>query len=255
MFGSAVIARPAAAGGSFSPLDLSPAAWYDASDSATITESGGLISAWNDKSGNANHLAQATGANQPTYTSAGQNGKNVVTFDGTSDIMRCTPGATIGTAALTKILVYSRNTTTDPTLTAPPLLMTNGTNSAGPLDHYQSGAQNRYTIGAASSISASWFDMRNSADTCLVHEIVAVKDSGGAGIHGVTEYINGTLHNTANITATWSTASQTINVGARPDLATLFAGYLCEAVVLNTTLSAGERSSFSSYSASKWGTP
>ena len=43
-------------GAAFSPLDLSPAAWFDASDSGSITESGGAVSQWNDKSGVGNHV-------------------------------------------------------------------------------------------------------------------------------------------------------------------------------------------------------
>ena len=56
--------------------------WLDASDAATITESSGAVSQWNDKSGNANHVSQATGSAQPTTGSFTQNGLNVLGFDG-----------------------------------------------------------------------------------------------------------------------------------------------------------------------------
>lgn len=55
--------------------------WFDASDASTVTESGGAISAWADKSGNANHLTQGSASFKPTYTLAGQNGKNYISFD------------------------------------------------------------------------------------------------------------------------------------------------------------------------------
>ena len=58
------------------------AAWYDASDTATITESGGAVSAWADKSGNDNHLTQANASLQPVTGSETQNGLNVISFDG-----------------------------------------------------------------------------------------------------------------------------------------------------------------------------
>jgi hypothetical protein len=74
----------------FSPLDLSPALWLDAADTSTITESSGSVSQWNDKSGNAYHVSQATGANQPTYVTAGQNGLNVIAFDGNDALVRNT---------------------------------------------------------------------------------------------------------------------------------------------------------------------
>jgi len=71
----------------FTPASLSGlAAWYDASQ-ITGTTDGAALSQWNDLSGNARHLRQATGASQPIYKTAIQNGKGVVRFDGTNDVM------------------------------------------------------------------------------------------------------------------------------------------------------------------------
>jgi hypothetical protein len=42
-------------------------AWYDAQDAATVTQTGGVVSAWVDKFGLRN-LVQATAARQPTYS-------------------------------------------------------------------------------------------------------------------------------------------------------------------------------------------
>ena len=70
-------------GAGFSPSDIADLAlWLDASDETTITESGGSVSQWSDKSGNGNHATQGTGANQPT-TGGTLNGKNALTFVGT----------------------------------------------------------------------------------------------------------------------------------------------------------------------------
>jgi hypothetical protein len=61
------------------------ALWLDANDAGTITKDGGnLVSQWNDKSGNARHVTQATAANRPTYQAAGLNGKPAVYFDAAS---------------------------------------------------------------------------------------------------------------------------------------------------------------------------
>lgn len=53
----------------WSPADLAGTlvAWYDAQDVGTITQSGGDVSQWDDKSGNARHMVQATGSRQPAY--------------------------------------------------------------------------------------------------------------------------------------------------------------------------------------------
>ena len=70
--------RPRASG--FSPKSISGLyAWYDAADATTITQATG-VSSWADKSGNGRTCSQATGANQPAYVLAGQNGKNVIDF-------------------------------------------------------------------------------------------------------------------------------------------------------------------------------
>lgn len=42
--------------------------WLDSADSTSIVQSGGIVSQWNDKSGNANNATQATLANRPTYS-------------------------------------------------------------------------------------------------------------------------------------------------------------------------------------------
>lgn len=66
---------------SFSPSDLSPALWLDASDTSTITESGGSVSQWDNK-GSLGNFTQATGAVQPTTGSTTLNGRNVIDFAG-----------------------------------------------------------------------------------------------------------------------------------------------------------------------------
>lgn len=63
--------------------------WLDAADASTITSSGGAVSQWNDKSAFARNFTQGTGANQPTTNSRTLNGKNVLDYDGTNDVMSC----------------------------------------------------------------------------------------------------------------------------------------------------------------------
>lgn len=56
--------------------------WLDAADATTVTLNSGNVSEWRDKSGDNRHFAQSTSAAQPVYTTAGQNGRNCLTFDG-----------------------------------------------------------------------------------------------------------------------------------------------------------------------------
>jgi hypothetical protein len=81
--------RPRATG--FTPRSISGlAAWWDASDAASITTVSGAVSQWNDKSGNGVHATQTTANNRPVNTSQTLNGRAVMTFDGSNDIMSFT---------------------------------------------------------------------------------------------------------------------------------------------------------------------
>ena len=88
-------------GGNVWPLNVSALpyttnlfAHYDAADGATIfdsnsggsqTTNGGAVGRWEDKSGNARHLLQATANNRPVLRDAHRNGRNGIEFDGTND--------------------------------------------------------------------------------------------------------------------------------------------------------------------------
>jgi len=71
--------RPTASG--FNPKNISGIyAWYDASAASSITLNGSNVSEWRDLSGGGRHVSNGTAATQPAYTTAGQNGKNCLTF-------------------------------------------------------------------------------------------------------------------------------------------------------------------------------
>jgi hypothetical protein len=63
-------------------------AWYDASDTATITVSGNAVTQWNDKSANAYNLTQGTAAYRPSSGTRTINSKNVIDFDGSNDLLK-----------------------------------------------------------------------------------------------------------------------------------------------------------------------
>jgi hypothetical protein len=70
--------RFAVAAGGWTPAQISPALWLDASDSntlfaantgSTLATVGGAVGRWEDKSGSARHVSQATPENRPTLIS------------------------------------------------------------------------------------------------------------------------------------------------------------------------------------------
>lgn len=77
----------------FSPLSLSPDAWYDPSDLSTlwkdtagttpVTTDGDAVARVDDKSGNGYHLLQGTAGNRPLYKTSG--GLHWLEFDGVDD--------------------------------------------------------------------------------------------------------------------------------------------------------------------------
>lgn len=72
----------------FNPLDYSPLLWVDAR--VGVIESGGLVSSWEDQSGNGNNLTQVDGFSQPTYTLVNSdfNGMPTVDFNGSSNYLK-----------------------------------------------------------------------------------------------------------------------------------------------------------------------
>lgn len=79
------LAPTVAATSAFSPADLSPAAWWDASDTGTVTTSSGAVTDWTDKSGNGWHLAQATSGRRPDYISSAINGLHAIQWPSTDN--------------------------------------------------------------------------------------------------------------------------------------------------------------------------
>ncbi len=61
--------------------------WLDASDADTITESGGNVSQWDDKSNAANHAVQTSSSAQPDTNSSTINSLNVIDFEQGSEFL------------------------------------------------------------------------------------------------------------------------------------------------------------------------
>ena len=98
------------AGSAWSPSQIAPQLWLDADDTNTITLNGATVSQWNDKSTFGRH-ATATGTAEPTATAAGLNGKRVITFDGSTDVLAVNldflAGVSHSAFIVTKPTVYS----------------------------------------------------------------------------------------------------------------------------------------------------
>lgn len=65
----------------WTPSEISPSFWVE-------SDSGFTPSQWNDKSGNAHHLLQATPGKRPSLLANAQNGLPAIRFDGLDDFMQ-----------------------------------------------------------------------------------------------------------------------------------------------------------------------
>ena len=125
--------------GLWSPAEITTALWLDAADASTITESGGAVSQWNDKSGSNRHAVQSTLTNKPTSYSASLNSLNVIRYDATDDFMSLqnTGGLTTATSFYVFAVRRSSVASAADTVTSRPLL---------------AGVGASYSIGADSTV-------------------------------------------------------------------------------------------------------
>jgi len=93
----------------WTPADIDTALWLDAADASTITEVGGAVSQWNDKSGGHHHVSQSLAGQRPTTGTRTLNGLNVIDFDG--DILFTSDSIVSGNPNLTLAVVVLYDTT------------------------------------------------------------------------------------------------------------------------------------------------
>lgn len=91
----------------FDPSELSPKAWWDASDATSITASGGEVTQWADLSGNGWTLQPTSSTERPGTGVTTQNGLNVLDFDGVDELRTGSNFGLVGTGALTVFVAFS----------------------------------------------------------------------------------------------------------------------------------------------------
>ena len=235
----------------FSPLDIvGLKGWYSADEG--VTESGGVVSQWDDLSGNSHHLTQATGGAQPTYSVSSFNARHGITFDGSNDVVSTALNAFIlgATTDLTAIIVFnSADLTTD-------------------ADRYAAYLGNGQTVDLTNAASASLF--LNHATNGVVggHCNSAYRAATGV-LNTSTNYrlvsrFDGSQHimYTNNVAGTPVAATTSftspgalyIGSGRQSGGATNFgAATIAEILIYDSALSSGDLNALDAYLTSKWG--
>jgi hypothetical protein len=220
------------------------AAWYDAADAGTIALNGSTVSQWNDKSGNARHVSQATAANQPAYA------PGAITFDGTNDHLTASG---INFSATDKLTVFMalRNVAADTTRSAfmfgAPFGSVSGLGADFPVD-----SQRRIRVDARGSVLA----FPGSAISVATQNVTSVFGFG-ADIAGdsIFAFVDGAqvLNNTSDL-GTGNFGTSSLFIGSYNAGAAFFSGTIYETVVVPALLSVADRQKIEGYLAWKWGT-
>jgi hypothetical protein len=209
--------------------------WLDASDAATLTSSGGLVSEWRDKSGNARHAVQTSPSSQPTL-----NGSAV----SISDYNRFMTGAMAAGSMPTSVqvtVVFTASGGGRNGYQSHPFTRT-ANNFPTPYDGYN----DTLLVGGPTGSYAGfggYADIRNrTTRTVLSTSMSATK---------VEQYLNGTLQKTDSGNYPYQDVPSIYYVGTRADRYTHFTGEINEIVVTNE-LSSADRTSLNSYLGAKW---
>lgn len=239
--------RPRATG--FDPRSIgSLAGWWDASDSSTVTLVSGVVSQWNDKSGNARHFTQTTGANRPSVLTAERNGKNVLNFGGSPISMTQTWTLELS-GGNTWIMVFSHRDALG-NVERPIMRMAVNPNAIqlGAGNAAQVSRRNR--IGSfVNNTSSTLFTADQQADSTNAWQVV----SSVVSTTQLTHVQNGAVQGSP------TTITGTIVSSANTTLRLCFDGvgysiaYVAEALIFSKALTAAERSRVERWLGNKWG--
>lgn len=202
--------------------------WWDASDASSITQSGGLISQWNDKSGNGRH-ATASGTTRPTYTGT-RNGRNVVTFDGTGNRMNTT---LVDSATQTILFVAKATAAIAP-----------GTRRVvsyqAERGFFASSGWNWFSPNAGTGVSPTDY---NVASGVITNDTSMLVYGNGVAVSAAFDPFNA--------------GATTFVIGGEnaSTVSNLFQGEIAEVVVFNSALSNANRARVERYLSLKWGIP
>lgn len=230
-----LVTRTSGAAAPFSPLNIANlAAWYDASDTATITSSLGSVSQWNDKSGNARHATQGIGSNQPVTGTRSINGLNVLDFEATNDNLLL-PSALYGLSngPWTYLIVYQADTAAS----AQRMLVGGSPITYGIFAN--TGANNGINVRQTNTVPATSYTF----DTSL--RCWAGRRNGAT----LEALINGNLSSGSISTA----SDATISVFTIGSSSVSMDGMLGEIVMYSRNLTNAEYNQVGQYLAAKWG--
>lgn len=247
-FGGAQAFSPSNIAGLSLWLDATTGLFDATSGGSAVTTDGSAVARWEDQSGNSRHITQATLASRPILKTAIKNGKNIIRFDGTNDILRRSGAFVHAQGAATIFVVVSANSGTSDRL------MNEG-RTANTNSLYMPIISNlatdfsvlyRLDNGTIPLNNVSFGTAFNGAG----FKLVCALDSGT----NFAGFINKVTTNNQNYTRGTVTLD-TFSIGgwATTIERDFFPGDVAEVVIYNTALGTSDRQSVENYLYSKWG--
>lgn len=236
----------------FTPASITGlAAWYDASDAGSITSAAGAVSQWNDLSGNAKHLTQATAAAKPTTGGTTLNGRNVITFDG-GDYANYAGATGVDVGAATILGVASESSGAD----YQGVVILHHT-SGNDWDNARAIAIDTGDASNVLGVNRAGFSNAGQARIAGAGATPAAVWAGRVASDGLVQaYKNGGVPATSTRSVAFGTADGGIALGARYTAGALSAsltGMIAEVVIYKTTISDADLNRVGNYLATKWG--
>lgn len=245
-------------GGTWTPADTTEALWLDAGDSSTLFDAvsgGSLVAAdgavarWQDKSGNARHVTQATSGNRPLRKTSIQNSRDVLRLDAT-DFLQNTSAALVRNVTGWSVFAVAVSTSATAERAVVQVITSAGNSRA-------------YLAKAATTGIILTGGRRRSTDS-----FAAI--SGGSAVSAPALFGSVANFTTTTITAfvdgaqvsqntSWLTSGVSDNdaggltVGANTLGALNWSGDICEIIVVESAVSQSLREQFEGYLAHRWG--
>ena len=221
-----------------SELSFGLQTWHDANDFSTITQSGGQVSEWRDKSPNAYHYTQATSSAQPLYQNNIFNGLPAIFFD-SADFLQ-TADVIPFTETFTIFLVFRSEQTNRNIfqVTSPgTLYIGNG-----------QGTANRFETFTLGKTPTGWISSNKILDNSTFYIGSVISTSANLSL-----FLDGNLDCQVDQAGTFS-ATNSFFLGGRDD-GSDHLGHIAEIITYSRALSDLEHSEIISYLKAKYSMP
>jgi hypothetical protein len=212
-------------------------------DSITGVADGAAVATWPGLTGG--DATQATGANRPTYTASGINGKPSVSFDGSLQQYMNWPGVPGDTPTFTELVVWR-------TVAGPSgnMMLLGTTGSGGASFYLNILGSTRFELDGVTSLAVYVASAYNGSQNFA--SLMAFDNAVAANAYG---YVNGaSIGSGGGTTGQSFTAGRTAVVGHGLGGATYYmTGQIAEICKWNKVLSAAERSQVFAYTLARYG--